>query len=720
MLKSLFKSVYLYTAESQKNQFSGQVTVFDNGTKLMQISSDHLTAAWGEDGRLQSLLSGDGASPPGAAYSFDLVVDGALFFGDAARSPVAMDADGLAARVVFEERGLRITHRATLDGEHALLRQSVEMEVLEGPPRRLSGVFWRVSNLLVGEAGECFLQAPAQVTPPDFPYAQAARWPLDRSHSEPIPSYPQGWLQSAPDETAGLVAVENRALRQVVSVWQHSEAATTFPTLDGDGETISVEHRHQIAAWLRPGERVVSDGHAILFSHGSFEEHLALFRKLAYAQTSQHGGAPPQWFHEARLLQIVPQTGASWTPHLDGAPIALWTERLDHIQQLGFNLIYLLPVWQCHEGMGYALTDHFQINPAVGTAAQLKTFVSQAHARGMKVLFDFIPQGIGDGAEAFIAAHPDWLVRDELGRPFGSHGWGPKPGQPPCGHTYSLDWGRADVRRFMVEWALWNVREFDCDGFRTDALHWKEPNFAPDNPHPAWQTTFGGIKLGEELHAALHREKPGAVLLSEVWGPIFERSHHATYENGWLLAKVNRAWLEGKPFFSARQWMRWKELSALARPDGAWRANFSINHDSAHLVPLVRRSEFADALSFAHVFSPGLPFVFWPELQGREAFFERLMSEQARLSGFDGRFLSDAAEDEGVFLTLWTKSGAAALLAVSNLAPDAVTTVAVTTIMAGTEGASLRWSGAGTTLEKGVLHLPSGGFALLELKGNSK
>ncbi len=677
----------------------------------MQISNDSLTALFGADGQLQALLSKTGISLLGAGTAFDLMVDGAPFFGADARFPVAIEANGRGARIVYKERGLRITHHAELDEQFALLRQSVEIEVLSGPPRRLTQVRWRAPQLLIGNAADCFLQAPGQVTPPDLPYLVAAKLPLDRSHAEPIPSYPQGWLQSAPDETAGLVCVENRALGQVVSVWQHSQIATTFPTLDGEGEKISVEHRHQLAAWLRPGERVVSDGHAILLSHGTLEAHLKQFQKLAYDADWQCVTDSPEWWREARLLQIVPQSGTNQTPHLDGAPIAVWTERLDQIQKLGFNLLYVLPVWECHPGMGYALTDHFKINPDVGTSLELKVFVQEAHARGLKVIFDFIPQGIGDGATKFVEAHPDWLVRDELGRPFGSHGWGPKPGQGPLGHTYSLDWGRQDVRIFMVDWALWNVREFGCDGFRTDALHWKEPNFAPDNPRPAWQTTFGGVRLGRELRAALKAEKPDAVLLSEVWGPIFEFSHDATYENGWLLAKINRAWLEGEPFFSAREWMRWKELSALAKPANSQRANFCINHDSARLVPLLRQSPVANALSFCHVFSPGLPFVFWPELAGREAFFERLMNERTHLSGFEGRFLPDAAESDAVFLTRWTKSGESSLLAVANLSAKALKAT-----LSGMGTATLRWSAAETTLEKGVLALPAGGFALLELE----
>ncbi len=144
----------------------------------MQISNTLLTAIWAFDGRLVSLFCADEVSLLGAGYSFDLMVDGQAFFEDA-RSPVAMEASGLVTRIVFEERGLRITHKAELHRELSLLRQSLEIEVLAGPPRRLTEVHWRVPGLIVGAAAECLLQAPGQVTPPDLPYLDAAQLPLD-------------------------------------------------------------------------------------------------------------------------------------------------------------------------------------------------------------------------------------------------------------------------------------------------------------------------------------------------------------------------------------------------------------------------------------------------------------------------------------------------------------------------------------------------------------
>ncbi len=84
-------------------------------------------------------------------------------------------------------------------------------------------------------------------------------------------------------------------------------------------------------------------------------------------------------------------------------------------------------------------------------------------------------------------------------------------------------------------------------------MHWKEPNFAPDNPYPAWQMMFGGVSLAQELRDQLKAHKPDAILVNEVGGPIFQQMHEATYDDGWLLVHASQGWLTDKPAFSGAQ-----------------------------------------------------------------------------------------------------------------------------------------------------------------------
>ncbi|MEM8738177.1 MAG: alpha-amylase family glycosyl hydrolase [Planctomycetota bacterium] len=523
----------------------------------------------------------------------------------------------------------------------------------------VSGVDYSLPAFMADGAGpDTRLQVPGQITPPDLSYAEAAELPLDRTASEPIPKFPQGWLDHCPDQGVGLVVVESS--RGCVGAWHWDErAAPAFPTLDGHDGVMDVTHRHQITARLGPGETLTSDGHRLLITPGGLEEFLTAFRKWTYA--GWEPAACPAWAEDLRILQI------------DARPIRRWTERLDVIAAMGFNAIYCVPVWENQDDHWYALADHYGLDPKVGTEAELKGFVNEAHRRGLKVLFDFIPQGTGDRS-GLLEQHPEWLVRDERGRPFGSHGWGPKPGEPKNGHTYSLDWGREDVQEFMLDWAMWNVETFGIDGFRTDALHWKEPNLNPANDASAWRTFYGGIRIGERLAERLDDDK---LLLGELPGPVFGRSHAMTYENAWVLGLLNRTWLDETADLSMKQWRRWQWISERSLPPRLKRVYFSATHDLLKVAAESRKSPVADALAFAHACSGGGYFVCWAELDwaaiergedGRHGTFKTVLRQRARLTGRTCVWdVTTGGEDEYLFVTRWTTPGELDAFALANV-----------------------------------------------------
>ena len=361
----------------------------------------------------------------------------------------------------------------------------------------------------------------------------------------------------------------------------------------------------------------------------------------------------PTWLEEARIFQIAPY------------PLCDWTPRLSELRDMGFTLIYLCPV---QAGRWYVVYDHFGINPEVGTPKELRSFVDRAHDLGLRVMFDFIPQGVGD-ASLFIEQHPDWLVRDALGRTFRSHGWGPRAGAPNNGHTLSLDWGNPDYRRFAVDWAMWYVETFDIDGFRCDAMHWKEPNLDLNNPRPAWETIYGGVRILEDLRKRLKAYKPDAVLLSEVWGPIFQRSTDGSYENGHITNQLNRGWLRmtNQPLMTAAQYRDYLVYSEAARPGGYVRANFTANHDMQAIAREARQNPLGNAISLLHAFAKGIPFVTWLEIEGREAFFAALMRHRAALREYTCSYTGTRTRAQDVFTSLWSKPGLPSVLAISNL-----------------------------------------------------
>ncbi len=625
-----------------------------------QTNASGITAEFDDTGNWLSLRAANGTSMVRPEVPmFDLVVDRLAFFRNRQEAFVgAVSNDGRTVTFEYQEQGLRISHRVSIDEEHPALWQSVSIKVLAGGPRMLMGVHYFVPGFVVGDPGDCRFQAIGQYIPPDTPYADIAATPLDRRHTEPIPPYPDGWLEPCPDQTCGLVAIENQKEHCVAGAWFNSNIATCFPTADGTGETVDLTYRHQLMDWLKPGFEITSEVFGILVTDGSLDDHLKTFSVVGYPETNTERPDVPEWFQEARLFQICPQ------------PINEWTAKLEELRDIGFNLLYLMPV---QDGEGYVIRDHFGIRERVGTKEDLRAFVDRAHELGMNVIFDFIPQGIGCDSP-FVADHEDWLVKDELGRPFGSHTWGPRPGAPSNGHTLSMDWGNPDYRKFAVDWAIWYVKEFDIDGFRTDAMHWKEVNWSGELPH---ETMFGGVRLSEDLLAALQTVKPGAALLSEVWGPIFHGNHHASYENGWLLSYVNTGWLTDEPRMNARQWTRYLTLNAKARPSRMPRAVFTSNHDMQKIAMLAHDHPLGDTVSFMHMFTDGFPFVMWRELPGREAFFKDLLEQRRKLCGYScSHDLDYDARD--LFAGLWTRANAPGYLAVANLSQTPVaTTVSV-------------------------------------------
>jgi cyclomaltodextrinase / maltogenic alpha-amylase / neopullulanase len=78
--------------------------------------------------------------------------------------------------------------------------------------------------------------------------------------------------------------------------------------------------------------------------------------------------------------------------------------RLDHIQHLGANAIWLSPIFPSPTHHGYDATDYTSIEPRLGTLEDFDELVAEAHKRGMKVILDFVANHISNEHPAFVAA----------------------------------------------------------------------------------------------------------------------------------------------------------------------------------------------------------------------------------------------------------------------------------------------------------------------------
>jgi len=85
-----------------------------------------------------------------------------------------------------------------------------------------------------------------------------------------------------------------------------------------------------------------------------------------------------------------------------GGDIAGITDKLDYLSSLGVKLIYLNPIFLSGSVHGYDPYDYYRIDPKFGTKQELKKFLNEAHKRGIRVIFDFVPDHSGIGHWAFL------------------------------------------------------------------------------------------------------------------------------------------------------------------------------------------------------------------------------------------------------------------------------------------------------------------------------
>lgn len=141
--------------------------------------------------------------------------------------------------------------------------------------------------------------------------------------------------------------------------------------------------------------------------------------------------------------------------------------RLDHIKDLGANVIYLMPVFKSSQSP-YASSDFSQIDAEYGTVGDLNDLISLAHQKGMAVIMDFAPNHTGtDHVWLNDPVYGYWWYQQfhNTGQQ-GVHG--PPPAHSGWTDVYQLDFDNADLRDSLINTMKYWVNTVDCDGFRFD------------------------------------------------------------------------------------------------------------------------------------------------------------------------------------------------------------------------------------------------------------
>jgi glycosidase len=389
----------------------------------------------------------------------------------------------------------------------------------------------------------------------------------------------------------------------------------------------------------------------------------------APAQAAQTGGQGASWIDPAVVYGMVIRNVTSGG--FRGA-----ATRLDALADLGVAAIWLAPITATPDGdFGYAVTDYRDVRPEYGTLDDFRAFVDAAHARGIRVLMDVVPNhtshlhpwSIDAAAKGAASAWADWYDRGEDGKPTYYFTWQ---------HLPNLNFDNPAVRRYMTDALAFWMRDCGVDGYRVDVawgIRQRRPDF--------WPACIAELR---QIH-------PDALLIAEASArdPAYAASgFDAAYD--WTDELGHWAWTEafdgGGPIAPALR-------AALAASDPATRVFRFLNNNDTGDRFITRHGVAAYRAALAMLLTlPGLPCLFtgdevgaefrpyetageidWSDRHGLRPFVRRLVALRREVPALHARGweLLDVAPAERVLAYRRVSSAGDALVAI-NLSDAAV------------------------------------------------
>ncbi len=185
-----------------------------------------------------------------------------------------------------------------------------------------------------------------------------------------------------------------------------------------------------------------------------------------------------------------------------GGDLAGILQKLDYLQNLGVTALYLTPIFTSVSNHKYDISNYYEIDPHFGDKETFRTLVKEAHARGIRIVLDAVFNHCSERLPEFQdvvkrgreSPYFDWfLVQGDRIEGDNYEYFG------VCRYMPKLNTSNREVRKYLIDAALYWIREFDIDGWRLDV--------ADEVSHDFWR----------HFREAVKEQKEDCVILGENW-----------------------------------------------------------------------------------------------------------------------------------------------------------------------------------------------------------